>query len=95
MRRVVTLLVLAACADVTTPEEYVEIVEGSRACAADGECVLAGSGACTCAAPVNAAEAARVDEAAAEVDCKGATVECPSQGDVRCNAGRCVSAESP
>jgi hypothetical protein len=91
------LLLVAAvgCHDVTSPQEYVDLVEASRACSVDAECVLAGAGDCTCPAPVNASEAATVDEAAAEVDCRDVTIECPAHSGLHCAAGRCVSPESP
>ncbi len=85
---------LCSCDD-TTPQQYVELVEDSRGCSADGECALAGSGDCTCAAPVNTNSADAVNEAACEVECEGAVVECPGHSNIRCEAGRCVSDESP
>ena len=100
MRPVLHIMALAlaavlssACSN-TTPEEYVELVESSRACGADGECVLAGAGECTCAAPVNKSDAEEVQEAADDVECEGAVVRCPAHNNVRCEAGRCVSDES-
>lgn len=79
----------------TSPEELVDIVEEARACEEGDSCELAGGGTCTCAMPVNAEATERVEEAAADVDCEGAMVECISHSNVRCEDGRCVSDESP
>lgn len=87
-------LSLSACG--ITPEGYVELVEGSRACSADAECVLGGEGTCTCAAPINQSHLEEVTEAAADVDCEHATTTmCPAHDNLRCDAGRCVTDGSP
>jgi hypothetical protein len=96
----VVLVGLVACADVTSPEEFVSLVDASRSCGSADTCVLAGSSACTCATPVNANDEAAVNEAAAQVECEGATVMdgggCPPAHDgLRCDSGRCVSDQSP
>lgn len=88
-------LTLAVGCTSTTPEELVELVEDSRACGGDGECALAGGGLCTCEQPVNSAEVEEVNEAAEDVECEGATADCPGHNNIRCEAGRCVSDESP
>jgi len=85
---------LVGCA-ATSPEELAQIVDEARACEDGDVCELAGSGACTCATPVNADAVATVDEAAADVDCQGAMVECVSHTNLRCEDGRCRSDESP
>jgi hypothetical protein len=79
----------------TSPEEYVEIVEEARLCDEGDVCELAGGGTCICPMPVNGAAVDSVEEAAADVDCEGAVVECVSHSNLRCEEGRCVSDESP
>ena len=89
------LLTLAACDDVT-PEGYVELVEGSRQCAADAECVLAGAGECTCDAPIHADSREEVEAASMEVECERVTTTmCPAHDNLRCEANRCVTDGSP
>ncbi|MEQ9320872.1 MAG: hypothetical protein RIF41_17050 [Polyangiaceae bacterium] len=92
---VALLAAMASACTATSPEELAEIVDEARACQDGDVCELAGGGQCTCATPVNADAAARVDEAAADVDCEGAMVECVSHQNVRCEDGRCRSDESP
>ena len=96
MRRWLVLLVLVACSDAVAPEEYAELVESSRRCAADGDCALAGGGldvigSCTCAVPVASASVDEINDAASRVECEGAVVECASNDNVRCEESRCVS----
>lgn len=90
----VATFVLAGCT-ATSPEELAEIVEEARACREGDTCRLAGAGQCTCATPVNESAVARVDEAAGDVDCEGAVVECVDHQNLRCEDGRCRSDESP
>lgn len=86
---------LLAC-DEVTPEGYVELVEGARGCSADTDCVLAGEGGCTCASPVNVSSREEVDESAAGLDCEHVTTTmCPAHENLRCEAGRCVTDDSP
>lgn len=85
--------ILGACT-ATSPEEFAAIVEEARACQDGDGCQLAGGGQCTCDTPVNDDAVARIDEAAADVDCEGAVVECTSHQNVRCEDGRCRSDES-
>lgn len=85
---------LVACE--VTPQDYVELVEGARECSADGDCVLAGEGGCTCASPVNAASREEVDESAADLDCwYVGTTMCPATDNLRCEASRCVTDGNP
>jgi hypothetical protein len=89
------MLLLAAC-DEVTPEGYVELVEGARACTADADCVLAGSSMCTCDAPIEASRRQEIEAAALEVECQGVgTTNCPAHTNLRCEALRCVTDESP
>ncbi|MGI5864733.1 MAG: hypothetical protein ACOX6T_22160, partial [Myxococcales bacterium] len=83
-----SVLLLTSCG--LSLDELHELVEESRACEPGEQCVLAGAGQCTCETPVNAKHRQRIDEAAAEVRCGGAMVECPTIGSVACEAGRCV-----
>jgi hypothetical protein len=78
-----------------SPGDYRDLVEASRGCAGDSDCVLAGAGPCTCDAPVNQAAADDVATTAAEVDCQGATIACPENANLRCEAGRCVTDDDP
>ncbi len=90
-----TLALSTACNDVT-PQGYVELVEGSRECAANTDCVLAGEGMCTCASPINKSAEAEVTEAATDVDCKNVTsTMCPAHANLRCESNRCVTDDSP
>jgi hypothetical protein len=91
LTRLCLVLVLAGTGCGLSLEEYRDVVEEAQVCAPGDRCVLAGGGQCTCATPVNEREAARIDEAAADVRCGGAMPECPAHFDVRCEAGRCVS----
>jgi hypothetical protein len=89
------LLATPACDDVT-PQSYVELVESSRECSADTDCVLAGEGGCTCASPINMSAQEEVTEAAAELDCENVTTTmCPAHDNLRCEADRCVTDGSP
>lgn len=90
MRIFLACLVLAAGCGVSI-EDFNALVEDARACQAGDTCVLAGGGQCTCNSPVNASRAVEIDEAAEDVRCGGAMVECPSWTAVRCEAGRCVA----
>ena len=84
-------MMLAACGSDISLQEYAGIVEASRSCSEGDTCVLAGSGQCTCATPVNASRWESVEDAAADVECNGAQVECPTHERVRCEANRCRS----
>jgi hypothetical protein len=86
---------LSAC-DEVTPQSYAEMVEGARACESNEDCVLAGEGPCTCAAPINAASQEEIDEAAECLDCDYVTTtDCPANENLRCEAERCVTDDSP
>jgi hypothetical protein len=89
-----TTLLALGCHDVTTPEQFQELVDASRECGAGDGCVLAGAGECTCDTPVRASESEAVAVAAAEVECEGATITCSGQDNLRCEAGRCISDQS-
>jgi predicted class III extradiol MEMO1 family dioxygenase len=98
LRRTIICLGLLAgftACNATTPEEYAQIVDDARACSDGDSCVLAGTSDCVCPTPVNASQADRVNTAAGDVDCNGAIAECIAHTNVRCEAGRCKSDESP
>jgi hypothetical protein len=86
---------LLAC-DEVTPRGYVELVEGSRECGGDTDCVLAGEGGCTCASPVSQSAREEVEAAAAELDCENVTTTmCPVHDNLRCETNRCITDGSP
>lgn len=85
----VLVLSLSSCG--LSLDEFYDLVEQSRACAPGEECVLAGSSQCTCQTPVNEKHRERIDEAATEVRCGGAMVECAYFETVACEGGRCVA----
>ncbi len=72
-------------------EAYAEQVEEARVCVEGDECVLAGAGQCACLTAVNASEEEAINEAAMDLDCNGAQVECATVTNPRCEAGRCVA----
>lgn len=84
----VLVLFLSSCG--LSRDEFYDLVEQSRACGPGEECVLAGSSQCTCPTPVNEKHRERIEEAAAEVRCGGAMVDCAFFESVACEAGRCV-----
>jgi hypothetical protein len=91
----VCLLLTPGCgSDSLSPADLQLVIEESQACEPGDTCVLAGSSRCTCAVPVNAEHKERVDKAAAEIDCQGATVRCTAQENLRCENGKCT-ADSP
>jgi hypothetical protein len=82
-------LLFSACG--LTIERFEDIRREAAACTEGDSCVSAGSGACTCSAPVNASKAAFIVEAAKSVDCRGRAVDCaPALQNLRCESGRCV-----
>lgn len=88
-------MVLVSC-DEVTPQSFVELVESSRTCEADEDCVLAGAGECTCASPVNRSAEEEVNEAALDVACENVTAEnCAPTDNLRCEANRCVTDGAP
>jgi hypothetical protein len=76
-------------------DEYHQRVEAARACSPGDTCVAAGGGQCLCPTAVNATKAEEIDDAAKQVNCGGAVVECAAVIKPRCEAGRCVSDPSP
>ena len=93
---VLSALSLNACDDMSA-QQYADLVDEARACAAADTCVLAGEGACTCATPVNASEEGAINEAADDFDCEKVETadRCTAHSNIRCEAGRCISDESP
>ncbi len=90
------VIFLGLACDEVTPQSYLELVEGSRECAAHADCVLAGEGECTCASPVKTSAQEEVIQAAADLDCEGVTTtQCPTHGNLRCEASRCITDDSP
>lgn len=89
--RVLLLVVLALTACGVSQDDFSAMLEEARACQTGESCALAGGGQCTCDSPVNASKAASIDEAADDVRCGGAQVECPGWSNPRCEAGRCVA----
>jgi hypothetical protein len=96
LRAFVAALVLSACGGMNA-QEYFDLVEEARPCAAGDTCVLAGVSACTCATPVNASQEEEITEAADDFDCEKVETSdrCSAHTNVRCEAGRCISDESP
>ncbi len=92
---ILVIACLGACDDVT-PQEYVDLVEGARECTADGDCILAGAGECTCAAPIHVDREQEVLAAGMDLDCERVTATmCPAHANLRCEANRCVTDDSP
>ena len=89
------LIGMVVACDEVTAESYADLVERSRGCAETSECVLAGGGQCTCAQPVNASAVPEIESAVEDLDCEGAVVDCDGNDNVRCEAGRCISDQSP
>ena len=94
MKRWCLLLLLAACDD-ATPEDYRDLAESSRGCAATEECVLVGAGECTCDTPINRSAEEDLRETADNIDCQYVTISCPAHENLRCEAGRCITDASP
>ena len=93
----IMLVLAASCDDVTSPEDYVALVEDARSCSSDDQCLLAGGGPCTCQVPINGDNEEAITEAASQVECNEVqTTDCAEAHDnVRCQEGRCVSDQSP
>ena len=91
----VMALALHACGGMNA-QEYSDLVEEARPCAAGDTCVLAGVSACTCATPVNTSREGEINEAADDFDCEKVETSdrCSAHTNVRCEAGRCISDES-
>jgi len=86
-------LALAACGIST--EDLARIVAESRPCVVGDACSLAGGSQCTCATAVNAKDKQKVDDAAADVRCGGAMVDCAYCQNPQCIAGKCTCSAAP
>src|SRR5262245_45903832 len=89
---ITVLLCAAACEDSSmSRDDFDHMVQLAQRCEPGDTCVLAGSGACTCAVAVNAEEAESIDEAVEDVDCEGTTVICAQFTNPRCEDNICVA----
>ncbi len=84
-----SLVFLSGCC--LSREEFSEQRSEAAACSPGDTCVLAGGAQCMCALPVNASKAAEIEAAAKDVCCGGASVDCVSFANPRCENGRCVA----
>jgi len=72
-------------------DELRQIIAEAAVCQTGDTCTLAGGSNCTCPAPINTKQLARVQEAAAGVHCGGLMVECQGLTNPRCEDGKCVA----
>ncbi len=76
----------------TSLSDFQTQARGAKACDPTFDtCVLAGAATCLCPTAVNAKLASSINDAAKQVACGGAQVECPTVINPRCVNDTCVA----